>query len=101
MNLTVLHVEGCPSLEPLVAELKDLVGSRTDITLTTVLVTSVRQASRLGFHGSPTILIDGVDPFPSPTERIGLSCRVYADSTGRLAGLPSRTSLATALGMNS
>lgn len=100
MNLTVLHVQGCPSLEPLADELKELIGARTDITLTTVLVESEQQANRLGFHGSPTILVDGVDPYPSPPETTGLSCRVYADFSGRLAGLPSRASLAAALGMH-
>lgn len=99
MNLTVLHVEGCPSLEPLVDELTGLVGARTDITVTTVLVESELQATRLGFHGSPTILVDGVDPFPSPPETAGLSCRVYSDSSGRLAGVPSRAALAAALGI--
>ena len=99
MNLTILHVEGCPSLDPLVEALKGLVGARTDVTLTTVVVESELQATRLGFHGSPTILVDGVDPFPSPPETTGLSCRVYADSSGRLAGIPSRAGLAAALGI--
>ena len=101
MNLTVLHVEGCPSLEPLVAELKGLIGARAGVTLTTVLVESERQAIRLGFHGSPTILVDGIDPFPFPPEATGLSCRVYAHSSGRLAGVPSRAGLAAALGIKS
>ena len=100
MNLTVLHVQGCPSLDPLVDLLKELIGVRTDITLTTVLVESEKQATRLGFHGSPTILVDGIDPFPSPPGTTGLSCRVYADRSGRLAGLPSRASLAAALGIH-
>ena len=99
MNLTVLHVEGCPSLEPLLDELRTLLGAHAGVTLTTVPVESEQQAEHLGFHGSPTLLIDGVDPFPFNPVATGLACRVYADLSGRLTGVPSRASLSAALGV--
>jgi hypothetical protein len=42
-----------------------------------------------GMRGSPTLLIDGVDPFPAPGGLPGLSGRLYRDAAGRVGGLPS------------
>jgi len=46
----------------------------------------------LGFTGSPTILIDGVDPFAEPGRPAGLACRMYRTATG-LAGTPDPADL--------
>jgi len=48
-------------------------------------------------HGSPTLLIDGVDPFGPPDQRPSLSCRLYRDAAGRPAGAPSVEALRQAL----
>ena len=45
-------------------------------------VTTEEQAAALGFRGSPTILVDGVDPFAGPDDPTGLSCRIYRTATG-------------------
>jgi hypothetical protein len=100
MNVTILHTEDCPNLELLLAEVRSLIDSRGDVTLTTTPVISDADAMRLGFHGSPTILIDGIDPFRGPAEPVGLSCRSYpccADAAGRAPGYPSREKLAEVL----
>ena len=47
-------------------------------------------------HGSPTILIDGVDPFARDADRHSLSCRVYRTSHG-VNGAPTREELLDAL----
>jgi hypothetical protein len=44
-------------------------------------------------NGSPTLLIDGVDPFGRPGLRPSLSCRLYPDENGSLSGAPSVTQL--------
>ncbi len=100
MNITVLHTEDCPNFEPLIAELQSLISGHDDITLDTTLVSSDAEAMHLGFHGSPTILVNGTDPFPGPAEPVGLSCRNYlccADAAGRAPGYPSRDHLAEVL----
>ena len=92
-----------PGTRPL-AELRSLIDSRDDVTLTTTPVRSDADALRLGFHGSPTILIDGIDPFPGPSEPVGLSCRSYpccADAAGRAPGYLSREKLAEVLQLTS
>lgn len=104
MNVTVLHIEDCPNWEPLMAELHELLDGRSDVVLTSTPVRSDDEAARLGFHGSPTVLIDGHDPFPGPPEPIGLSCRSYpccADAAGHAPGYPARGKLAEALRVNS
>lgn len=100
MNVAILHTEDCPNLEPLLAELRSLLEGRDDVALTTTPVRTDDEARRLGFHGSPTILIDGTDPFPAPPEPVGLSCRQYPccrDASGRAPGHPTRAKLAEAL----
>lgn len=97
MNITVLHIEDCPNTDPLVAELEDLIRDRSDISLTTVLVHTDEEGRKLGFHGSPTILVDGNDPFPAPEGSIGLSCRRYqccGDGAGKATGYPTGDLLA-------
>ena len=36
----------------------------------------------LSFIGSPTIRIDGMDPFATGSEQVGLACRLYLTPTG-------------------
>jgi hypothetical protein len=59
-------------------------------------VETPEDAERLRFVGSPTILIDGRDPFGGPEENFGMSCRVYQTPDG-LAGSPTLDQLRAAL----
>lgn len=43
-------------------------------------------AVSLGMYGSPTLLIDGADPFAEPTSAPTMSCRLYRDNSGQTAG---------------
>ena len=54
------------------------------------------EAEQCGFSGSPTILIDGIDPFAEPGAQPALACRLYATSTG-LTGLPDEAALRAAI----
>ncbi|MBJ7597965.1 MAG: thioredoxin family protein [Candidatus Nephthysia bennettiae] len=59
-------------------------------------VESPEEAVRLGFRGSPTVLIDGKDPFASGRDSVGLTCRVYRTPNGA-DGAPSVEELRVAL----
>ncbi len=59
-------------------------------------VETPQDAERLGFRGSPTILVDGRDPFADRDAPVGLSCRVYQTDAG-LAGSPTAEQIVTAL----
>jgi len=48
-------------------------------------------------HGSPTVLVDGRDPFAAPGTPASVSCRLYQDEGGRAQGAPSLTRLRQAL----
>lgn len=89
MRVELLYFEGCPhwqvAYERLVEVLKVL--GRSDVAVERKLVESADRAEELGFVGSPTVLIDGVDPFASGGEQVGLACRIYHTSTG-LSGFP-------------
>jgi hypothetical protein len=51
-------------------------------------VETPEEAQRLKFIGSPTIRIDGADPFANGDEPFALACRIYDTPAGR-AGSPS------------
>ncbi|MEY9936759.1 organomercurial lyase [Streptacidiphilus sp. MAP5-3] len=40
-------------------------------------------------HGSPTLLVDGRDPFAAPGTAATVSCRLYRSADGRVDGAPS------------
>jgi hypothetical protein len=60
------------------------------------LVATPEDAERLRFVGSPTVLVDGHDPFAGGETTFGLSCRVYQTPEG-LAGSPTTEQLRSAL----
>jgi hypothetical protein len=60
-------------------------------------VQSSEEAARLGMRGSPTILIDGHDPFAAGADPAALSCRLYRSEPG-VTGAPTVEQLVEALG---
>lgn len=52
------------------------------------VVDTPEEAEAAQFRGSPTILIDGVDPFATGQETFGLACRLYQTPEGP-AGSPT------------
>jgi hypothetical protein len=64
--------------------------------VTITVIDSAAEAQRRGFIGSPTFLIDGVDPFAVPDAPTGVTCRLYATAGGP-AGVPDVEALREAL----
>ncbi|GII58580.1 hypothetical protein Pth03_69690 [Planotetraspora thailandica] len=96
MDVTVLTVPDCPSL-PLVQErLAEALSGQSRIHITHQVVTDHGQAEALGMNGSPTILVNGVDPFAEPGQTPGLACRLYRQDS-KLSGAPSVAELRAAL----
>lgn len=93
MELTVQYFDDCPNWTALVERLRELTVDRDDVTVRLETVETAEQAERVGFVGSPTLLVDGRDPFAEPGRPVGLACRVYRTPEGP-AGLPSREQLA-------
>jgi len=84
MKITIQYFEGCPHWkladERVLTVLRGL--GRKDVFVEHQLIDSPELAARVGFHGSPTILIDGRDPFASRAEPVGMTCRVYRTDEG-------------------
>ena len=70
--------------------------ARLDVGVDYQLIDSPEAAERTRFRGSPTILIDGRDPFAKGEEAFGLSCRVYDTAEGP-QGAPTEAQLRTLL----
>ncbi len=96
MNVTLQYFNGCPNWRIADDRLRELVDASTVIEYR--LVESQEDAEHLGFRGSPTILVDGVDPFAKSDEPVGLACRIYQTAEGR-EGTPSMDQLRKALGI--
>jgi hypothetical protein len=100
VNVELLWWEGCPSTERTLTAVREAL---TDLALDGVEI-HMREvkddgdATEVGFVGSPTILIDGVDLVPAAAdEQIGLSCRVYRRRDGRVSPIPDPDDLREAL----
>ena len=88
MEITLQYFDGCPNWEVLDHRIAEALHGRTDASIIRQRVGTTEEAVRLGFHGSPTILIDGTDPFAEPSAPVGLACRVFRTPNG-LAGSPT------------
>lgn len=94
LHLEVLHVPDCPNLAPMLERLLQV----TDLEVTTREISTDTEASATGMAGSPTILINGIDPLGTADERAsGLSCRLYRDELGRIVPAPSVDQLRAAI----
>jgi hypothetical protein len=69
-----LYFDGCPHWAVAEERLRSALSSlgRESESIAHVVVESDEQAEALNFNGSPTILVDGVDPFFSVMSRSGL-----------------------------
>jgi hypothetical protein len=93
MHLTVLAVPGCPHALVLEDRLAAVLGGRAGVSLSHEVIGDEGEAARWGMHGSPTLLIDGADPFAEPGQPPSMSCRLYRDDDGQLSGAPSGAQL--------
>jgi hypothetical protein len=98
MRAEILHIVDCPNWGEAGRRLRtalDSTGHR-DTVITFTIVESSAAAKKVPFAGSPTILIDGTDLFPSDGHTSDLACRVYL-TPGGFAGQPTQEQLQKAL----
>jgi len=98
MDVELQVVPDCPNRTAAVHLLRQALDDAglTATRFSTVVVTSQEQAEQLAFTGSPTIRIDGVDPFTGPPAPPALACRLYHTPNGP-AGTPELSALRQAL----
>lgn len=98
MKVTIRYFDACPNWEVADARLHEaLLTTGADAEVAYELVNTQEEAERLRFAGSPTILLDGADPFPAETQSFGLTCRVYRTEAAN-EGSPSVQQLVAVLG---
>ncbi len=97
MDVELLVVPDCPNESPtaqlLRTALRDV--GLDGVGVTRTVISSQEQAESRHFTGSPTILIDGVDPFPTAGPP-SVACRIYLHPD-RQSGLPELRALRKAL----
>jgi hypothetical protein len=89
MRIEIVYFDGCPNWQlahQRVLEALSATG-RADAEVRLHLVASPAEAQEAGMAGSPTILVDGRDPFPNASDAIW-SCRLYQTDSG-FEGAPS------------
>jgi hypothetical protein len=97
MTVTLRYFNGCPNWRVALERIEAAVAVvGTAARIETELVDTVEQALQLDFRGSPSILINGRDPFDSGSASAGLTCRVY-DTPDGPQGAPTVAQIAAAL----
>lgn len=100
MRLEIVHVPDCPNAALLEQRLDQvLAGYPTVVQRERRVVEDLASAAEADMTGSPTLLVDGVDPFAEPGQAPSVSCRLYRGEGGRVQGAPSVAALRRALGM--
>ncbi len=94
MDVELLYFDGCPNWTTADAHLKRLAAAR-GLRVQHRIVATAEDAQAVGLRGSPTILLDGRDPFASG-EAPSLSCRIYSTPDGP-AGSPTLQQLEAAI----
>jgi proline dehydrogenase len=88
VRVELLTTEGCPHGERTEANIRvALADNGHSPNIEHVYIGDIEDAANLGFHGSPTLRIDGMDVVRPPAGLpINTGCRLYPQPDGTLAG---------------
>ena len=97
MKIELLYFDDCPSYQVALTLLQEALraAGRSD-PIETIEIKDEADVQRWRFIGSPTIRLDGIDPFDQGTSNFGMECRIYNTPDG-LIGWPTRSMLDKAL----
>jgi len=99
MDVELLYFDECPHWQLADERLQAALTAvgRADQPISYVQVDRAESFAVSGFAGSPTILVNGRDPFRAPGATLGgLSCRLFSTPNG-LAGSPTVEQLSSVL----
>jgi hypothetical protein len=98
MKIELLWFDECPSYLPARALLEQVLREeKVDATIEMVQVRDDADAVAKKFLGSPTIRLNGVDPFAERgQDQFAMQCRVYRTPEG-LKGVPTKDMLRAAV----
>ena len=100
MDVTLVYFDGCPNWTLARDRLKAAMrrAGLDERSLRHRDVATPEEAQAVGFPGSPTILIDGRDPFGGESTPVGFACRFYQTAAGS-EGAPSVEQLLAVLSL--
>lgn len=86
MEIALLYVDDCPNWRLVDERLREALhlAGREEVRVERRLVATHEAAEAIQFHGSPTVHVDGQDPFANPHGSIGLTCRVRLPTVAQL-----------------
>jgi hypothetical protein len=84
MRVEILHIEDCANWEQAGKQARAVLDAlgKEDTEVEYRLLRTRDEAAAVWFAGSPTILIDGTDAFPSGGRTSELACRLYYTDAG-------------------
>ena len=90
VNVKVLFFDDCPNWTLADERLREALTrvGRADVSVEHQRVATPEEAEACGFRGSPTVLVNGRDPFADVDAPVGLACRMYRTDAGS-AGAPT------------
>ncbi len=99
MKITLQYFDSCPNWKVTDERVKTVISAHArEAELHYQLIESPDDAEKYGFHGSPTLLVDGVDPFATENTEVGFACRLYFTDSGP-AEAPTVEQIARSLGV--
>ncbi len=96
MIIDLMYFNGCPHWRQVLNHLESLRNDPGGFEIRLVEVATPEAADAWHFHGSPSVAINGVDPFSNPQDPVGLTCRTYESDQG-MTGSPTREQLRQAI----
>jgi hypothetical protein len=90
VGVELLWWQGCPSTEETIELVRDRMNA-AGLDPGGLVVREIRtdgEAAAEGFPGSPTVRVDGRDIDEPGDQPIGLTCRVYRLTDGRISAVP-------------
>ena len=97
VQVVLRYFDGCPNWRLADDRLRQALGQiGTTAEVIHEAVETPEDAARLEFRGSPSLLVDGRDPFVDQAGPVGLSCRIYRTEQGP-QGAPSIEQLVAVL----
>ena len=100
VKIEFLYWEDCPSHPKAWEVLQEVLAEEgVEADVERIEVVTDEEAARLGFPGSPTIRVDGVDVDAEGAGQMGtaLTCRVYVLEDRRFSPVPSKAMIRRAL----
>jgi len=79
MEITLQYFDDCPNWQIAEDRVRQVLAElgRPEQEILRQRVETAQEAERVAFGGSPTILVDGADPFAYPAGPAGYACRMY------------------------